>query len=465
MFNFTKTSSISTLLQVVILLWFICILVISMTEVSSGLNAPSIQVNLQPVLMPPYEPAPFISTSGRTMVPLRAVTEAMNASVDWHAPTQTITIRHADTHITLVPGEPWASINGIQLPLDTPATIVNGRTFVPLRFVAESTGADIQWDPVYRLIAITTGPVIEAVVYEEAVYILPTLPSAHITITNPLNEEAVVWLGHSLLNPLHQWIDIPAVNVSLAAQETQTILREIDYEHISPNELLSGPYTSVFAIWDKDPSSPNAQRLYHWQQPEAFRLYRQQENFDALDPKIWFSRSGQLGRSSLNPQNVTVQNGMLQIRLPRSSLQGGELQTQEKLHYGSFEASMKLPNAPSSITGFFLYQAPDFDHEIDIEVYNRKDSEVMFTTYADGAVRREVVFPLAFDPTESFHQYRFDYTPQAVTFYINNQLMQTWTDGYSHEPMYLMINAWHPRWLDGTPPDRDQYLWVEWLRY
>ena len=47
-------------------------------------------------------------------------------------------------------------------------------------------------------------------------------------------------------------------------------------------------------------------------------------------------------------------------------------------------ARLQVPDAPSSITGFFLYAPPDYASEIDIELYNDPRGLVMFTTYAGG---------------------------------------------------------------------------------
>jgi len=82
--------------------------------------------------------APFVS-EGRTMVPLRLVAEAMGAEVDWNVRTNTITVTHSATVVTLVVNRPLPG------SLGTPI-IVGGRTFVPLRFVAENLGADVNWD-------------------------------------------------------------------------------------------------------------------------------------------------------------------------------------------------------------------------------------------------------------------------------------------------------------------------------
>jgi beta-glucanase (GH16 family) len=65
--------------------------------------------------------------------------------------------------------------------------------------------------------------------------------------------------------------------------------------------------------------------------------------------------------------------------------------------YGSYAARMKIPNAPSSITGFFLYKAPDYQGEIDIELYNDGSRRIMFTTYAGGARTHTQTTQLPFD--------------------------------------------------------------------
>ena len=82
--------------------------------------------------------APFIMED-RTMIPLRLIAEAMGADVDWEGSTRTITITRVATVVTLVVDQPLP--NGLGTPV-----INNDRTFVPLLFVAEALGADIEWD-------------------------------------------------------------------------------------------------------------------------------------------------------------------------------------------------------------------------------------------------------------------------------------------------------------------------------
>ena len=169
--------------------------------------------------------------------------------------------------------------------------------------------------------------------------------------------------------------------------------------------------------------------------------------------------------SRVENSNVGTSNDKLTIKLPARTLTGEEIQSIDMVHYGSYEISMMLPDSPSSITGFFLYKAPDFHHEIDIEVFNSKEGKVLLTSYSKGKKRSEAILPLNFNPTSSFNRYRIDYYPDKLSFYINDFLIQTWSNGFSKEPMHLMVNAWYPVWLEGIAPSQDKYLIVDWIRY
>lgn len=89
--------------------------------------------------------APIIE-NGRTLVPVRAIFESMGATVDWDGKTKTVTGKTEDKTIILVIGDKIALVNDEKIELDVPAKIVNGSTLVPARFVAESLGAEVDWD-------------------------------------------------------------------------------------------------------------------------------------------------------------------------------------------------------------------------------------------------------------------------------------------------------------------------------
>lgn len=105
----------------------------------------AIYVNDVPLTIPDHEPKAFINRDGRTMLPVRHVSEALGATVDWNADTETVTIAGNETQVTLVSGQRQARVNNITIDLDTAAEIVQGRTFVPLRFVSEALGVEVDW--------------------------------------------------------------------------------------------------------------------------------------------------------------------------------------------------------------------------------------------------------------------------------------------------------------------------------
>jgi len=108
----------------------------------------------------PLDSEPFIDkTSGRTMVPIRAISEAIGADVVFDPKDQSITISLKPTILVLWIGKPKALIDGVEHPIDPQKSvfpmIVKGRTFVPLRFVAESFDFKVDWDPKNQGITLT----------------------------------------------------------------------------------------------------------------------------------------------------------------------------------------------------------------------------------------------------------------------------------------------------------------------
>jgi hypothetical protein len=94
---------------------------------------------------------------GRVMVPLRAIFESLGAKVDWEPSTETITGTKDGTVIKLRLNDTNAEINGSVVMLDVAATNSNGRTLVPARFVAESFGAEVEWDESGNQVVVRTG--------------------------------------------------------------------------------------------------------------------------------------------------------------------------------------------------------------------------------------------------------------------------------------------------------------------
>lgn len=95
--------------------------------------------------------APFISQEGRTLVPIRFVSEAMDNEVGWNGETREVTINN---NIVLQIDSVNAYVDGNQTTLDTAPVIVNDRTMVPIRFISEGLGYEVGWNEETREVTI-----------------------------------------------------------------------------------------------------------------------------------------------------------------------------------------------------------------------------------------------------------------------------------------------------------------------
>ncbi len=99
-----------------------------------------------------------VQANNRVLVPLRGVLEAMGATVAYDDATGTVLAQRGRTQLSLRIGSTQALVNGRTRTLDVPAQTLYGRTLVPLRFVAESLGANVSWDDAQRVVFIQTNP-------------------------------------------------------------------------------------------------------------------------------------------------------------------------------------------------------------------------------------------------------------------------------------------------------------------
>lgn len=96
-----------------------------------------------------------VNINGRIMLPVRDISEALGAEIQWDSITRTVTAVKQGSHIKLQIDSTTAFVNGETKILDVPATIINGKTLVPVRFISESFGADVTWNQQDRIISIT----------------------------------------------------------------------------------------------------------------------------------------------------------------------------------------------------------------------------------------------------------------------------------------------------------------------
>ena len=104
------------------------------TAIRAFLNGAEISFDQRPLIL-----------EGSTVVPLRAIFTALEATVTWNANTKKVSATRGNVNIELTIGQSIALRNGQQIKLTQPAAIINGFTYVPLRFVSESLGASVEW--------------------------------------------------------------------------------------------------------------------------------------------------------------------------------------------------------------------------------------------------------------------------------------------------------------------------------
>ena len=137
--------------KLVVVLLCLTVLLLPMTTMARGYYyGPDIYVNGYYL----YTDTSPIVVDGRILVPVRAVTEALGCQVDWYPQSQIVEVRDGYTIIDMTVGSYYADIyydTGYEYDydfvyMDAIAEVYNGRLMVPLRFIAETIGLQVQYD-------------------------------------------------------------------------------------------------------------------------------------------------------------------------------------------------------------------------------------------------------------------------------------------------------------------------------
>ncbi len=116
------------------------------TNISVTIDGNKVNFDVQPQII-----------NGRTMVPMRAIFKEFGMKVTWDDVFKTVTASKDNDSIQMRVGSKTFFKNDEIKTLDTPAVIINSRTLVPVRAIAESLDANVVWDNVNKIVKITTG--------------------------------------------------------------------------------------------------------------------------------------------------------------------------------------------------------------------------------------------------------------------------------------------------------------------
>ena len=115
-------------------------------DISVSVNGNAVNFDVPPMII-----------NDRTMVPMRAIFEALGAGVDWDDASKTAVSERGGVSVSVTIGESALKRNGESIALDSPAVIVDGRTLVPVRAISEAFGCGVEWDGGSRSVIITDG--------------------------------------------------------------------------------------------------------------------------------------------------------------------------------------------------------------------------------------------------------------------------------------------------------------------
>lgn len=120
----------------------------SSPDISIYLDGQEVKSDISPYILP---------QANVTMVPLRVISENLGATVTWYQDIRTVTIGTAQTTLTMTVDEQYAMVNDTYVPLDAPVQNKQGRVMVPLRFVAEQLGLQVNWEEQTRTIRLSSA--------------------------------------------------------------------------------------------------------------------------------------------------------------------------------------------------------------------------------------------------------------------------------------------------------------------
>ncbi|HYE68651.1 MAG TPA: N-acetylmuramoyl-L-alanine amidase family protein [Anaerovoracaceae bacterium] len=133
---------------------FLIMIIVFFSTIISFADSGSIKINLDGTDV--VSDSPPVIVDGRTLIPARAVFEAMGGAVNWDEASREITVTVNKVNVKLVIDSRKAYINGTEMTLDVPARIIKNRTMIPVRFVSESVGCQVSWDDKNRIVSIVS---------------------------------------------------------------------------------------------------------------------------------------------------------------------------------------------------------------------------------------------------------------------------------------------------------------------
>ncbi len=150
-----KSKILAVIASAAVLASINAVLADAQSELVFQINNPIMTVNgIEKEIDPGMGTSPVV-VNDRTLMPVRAIIEEIGGTVDWNGAAQEVILKYGQDEIRLTIDSTTAYLNNEAQTLDTAPTIINDRTMLPIRFIAESFDFDVDWDGTTQTVTIT----------------------------------------------------------------------------------------------------------------------------------------------------------------------------------------------------------------------------------------------------------------------------------------------------------------------
>ena len=238
------------------LITLVVVLVMSFAQSAGAIN---VIMNSTYLPFPDQEP---VIVEGTTLVPIRTVAEALGLEVTWDDPTDTVVLKKDKFFIELVIGSTVAKTSSGVKSLLQPPVIINSRTMVPLRFIAEELGLTVHWNDTYKRIVIVGSVDTTVKVEIEQPTNIPREEAASESVKAEVGE--VVEAETDAVEYIEEAEELNVVNIEAGSA---TIILELPMEYVleDTESEESFAYRSIDAF--------DAQHTYNWEKVTQYESY------------------------------------------------------------------------------------------------------------------------------------------------------------------------------------------------
>ncbi|MBQ7876212.1 MAG: copper amine oxidase N-terminal domain-containing protein [Clostridia bacterium] len=239
----------------------ILVLVMAFVSVGQSVGAINVIMNSSFLEFPDQEP---VIENGTTLVPIRPIAEKLGLEILWDDPTDTVTLKKDSFYIELVIGSTVAKTSSGEKALLTAPKIINSRTMVPLRFIAEELGLTVSWNDEYQRVVIAG---------EVDTFVAPLPPQEEESVPDNAEDTAEPVENTTDEKPVTEepqedetTVDENAVFAEISAQSSMIMFEvPVDYLPEDTDDEESFAYRSLDAF--------DAQHTYNWEKVSDYQCF------------------------------------------------------------------------------------------------------------------------------------------------------------------------------------------------